>query len=89
MTKFKNTAAFLLERGLPRGVSVDAVDGVGSFDEFMAALREFYADPGDYLSLGIDTVDAFEANATLGSLRREPLENNRDAAVRQRVCCCR
>jgi len=51
----------LLERGLPRGVSVDSVEDVGNFDAVMTALREFYAAPGEYKSLIIDTVDALEA----------------------------
>jgi hypothetical protein len=53
--------AFLLERGLPRGVSVDAVEDVASFDAVMAALRDIFADPGEYRSVIIDTVDALEA----------------------------
>jgi AAA domain-containing protein len=53
--------ALLLERGLPRGVSVDSVEDVGNFDAVMTTLREFYAAPGEYKSLIIDTVDALEA----------------------------
>jgi hypothetical protein len=53
--------ALLLERGLPRGVSVDAVADIDNFDAVMGALREFYAAPGEYRSLIIDTVDALEA----------------------------
>ena len=52
--------ALLLERGLPRGVSIDAVEDVSSFEAVMAALRDFYTDPGEYQSLIIDTVDALE-----------------------------
>ena len=53
--------AVLLERGLPRGVSVDAVEDISSFDAVINALREVYAAPGEYKSLVIDTVDALEA----------------------------
>jgi hypothetical protein len=60
--KFPKPLAMLLERGLPRGVSVDAVDDIHGFDTAMAALRDIYADPGEYESLIIDTVDAMEAH---------------------------
>jgi hypothetical protein len=52
--------ALLLERGLPRGVSIDAVEDVSSFEAVLAALRDFYTDPGEYRSLIIDTIDALE-----------------------------
>jgi hypothetical protein len=52
----------LFERGLPRGLSVDAVEeeGIASFGATLATLREVYASPGDVRSLVIDTLDAFE-----------------------------
>jgi hypothetical protein len=53
--------ALLLERGLPKGVTVDAVEGINSFECVLAALREIYADPRGYQSLVIDTADALEA----------------------------
>jgi hypothetical protein len=59
--KFPKPLALLLERGLPRGVSVDAVEDVGNFEAIMNFLREFYAAPGDYRTLVIDTIDALEA----------------------------
>ena len=59
--KSDNPLALLLERGLPRGVTVDAVEGVDSFDGVMNALRDVYADRGEYQSLVIDTVDMLEA----------------------------
>jgi hypothetical protein len=59
--KFLKPVAMLLEHGLPRGVSVDAVEDLRSFDAVMAALRDIYTAPGDYRSLIIDTVDALEA----------------------------
>jgi hypothetical protein len=52
--------ALLLERGLPKGVTVDAVEGVNSFDGVMATIRDLYADPLGYQSLIIDTVDSLE-----------------------------
>ena len=52
--------ALLFENGLPRGVPVDEVQDIGSFDKTMTALREIYAAPGEYRSLMIDTLDAFE-----------------------------
>jgi hypothetical protein len=59
--RFPAPLALLLERGLPRGVSVDAVEGVDSFELVMATLRDIYAAPGEYRSLLIDTIDALEA----------------------------
>ena len=58
---FPKPLALLLEHGLPRGLSVDAVEDIQSFDAVMGALREIYKAPGDYKSLLIDTVDALEA----------------------------
>jgi hypothetical protein len=52
---------FLLERGLPKGVSVDVVAGADTFDNILEALRGFYTDPGVYRSIVFDTIDAFEA----------------------------
>jgi hypothetical protein len=59
--KFTKPLAFLLEHGLPRGVSVDAAENINTFDAVMAALRDFYTSPGEYKSLLIETVDALEA----------------------------
>jgi hypothetical protein len=59
--KFPHPLALLLERGLPRGVTVDAVEDINSFDAVMATLRDIYTAPGEYKSLLIDTVDALEA----------------------------
>lgn len=60
-SKFSNPVAMLLERGLPRGVTIDAVDGLVDFEAVMAALREIYTEPSGYQTLVIDTVDALEA----------------------------
>jgi hypothetical protein len=59
-SKFPKPLALLLERGLPRGVTIDAVGGLVDFEAVMAALREIYAEPGGYRTLVIDTVDALE-----------------------------
>jgi hypothetical protein len=53
--------ALLLERGLPRGVEVDAVEVTNSFEAVMTTLRDIYTTPGDYQSLLIDTIDALES----------------------------
>jgi hypothetical protein len=58
--KFPNPVAMLLERGLPRGVGVDAIDGLTSYDSVVEALRELYRDPRDYQTLIIDTLDSLE-----------------------------
>jgi hypothetical protein len=59
-SKFPKPVAMLLERGLPRGVSVDAIDGLSSYDNVVEALRELYRDPQGYQTLIIDTLDALE-----------------------------
>jgi hypothetical protein len=59
--KFPAPLAILLEQGLPRGITVDAVEDVHDFESVMTALREIYADPGGYKTLIIDTIDALEA----------------------------
>jgi hypothetical protein len=58
-SKSPKPLAFLLERGLPKGVTMDAVDAT-SFDAVMAALRELYQDPQGYQTVIFDTVDALE-----------------------------
>ena len=58
--KFPKPVAMLLERGLPRGVSVDAIDGLGSYDNVVEALRELYRDPQGYQTLIVDTLDSLE-----------------------------
>ena len=60
-TKAPKPLALLLERGLPRGVAVDAVEDVGSFDNILTVLRDLYTDARGYQTLIIDTVDALEA----------------------------
>ena len=40
--KFSAPLFLLLERGLPRGVTVDAVQGVNDFADVMETLREIY-----------------------------------------------
>ena len=57
---FPKPLFFLLERGLPRGVEVDAVQGVNTFDGVMSALGEIWKDPGEYRTLVFDTLDALE-----------------------------
>jgi hypothetical protein len=52
--------ALLLERGLPKGISIDAVEDIHSFDDVMTVLRELYADAHGYQTLLIDTVDSLE-----------------------------
>jgi hypothetical protein len=59
-TKFPKPVALLLERGLPRGTTVDAIDGIASFEDVMAVIRELYADPRGYQTLIVDTVDSLE-----------------------------
>jgi hypothetical protein len=58
-SKAPRPLAFLLERGLPKGVTMDAVVAM-SFDAVMAAQRELYQDPQGYETIIFDTVDALE-----------------------------
>jgi hypothetical protein len=57
---FPEPLFFLLERGLPRGIEVDAVQGVNTFDGVMGALGEIWKDPGEHQTLVFDTLDALE-----------------------------
>jgi len=58
--KFPKPVAMLLERGLPRGVSVDAIDGLASYNDVLEALRALYQDPQGYQTLIIDTLDSLQ-----------------------------
>jgi hypothetical protein len=58
--KFPKPLALLLERGLPRGVTVDAVEGVNTYADVITTLRELIEDPHGYETLVIDTLDALE-----------------------------
>jgi hypothetical protein len=59
-TKFPKPLALLLERGLPRGASVDAVEDINTYDDVIAALRALIDDARGYKTLVIDTLDALE-----------------------------
>jgi hypothetical protein len=59
-SKTPNPLAFLFDKGVPSGISIDHVEGIDNLDQMMAALREFYMAPGEYRSLIIDTIDALE-----------------------------
>jgi hypothetical protein len=59
-SKFPAPLAFLLERGLPRGVTVDAVEGINTFDAVMAALLDIYNEPPEHQTLLFDTIDQLE-----------------------------
>lgn len=58
--KFPKPVAMLLERGVPAGVSIDAIDGLAAYGGVLDAIRELYANPQGYQSLIIDTLDALE-----------------------------
>jgi hypothetical protein len=59
--KAPKPVALLLERGLPKGVTVDAVEHIHTFEDVIDALRDIFMDACGYQSLIIDTVDALEA----------------------------
>ena len=58
--KFPKPVAMLLERGLPRGVSVDAIADLATFGNVIEALRELCRDPNGYQTLVLDTLDSLE-----------------------------
>jgi hypothetical protein len=49
-----------LERGLPTGVEVDAIEGLGAFSNVVEALRELCKDSQGYQTLVVDTLDSLE-----------------------------
>jgi AAA domain len=49
-----------MERGLPRGVEVDAVQGLNNFEVVINTLAAVHSDARGYESLVIDTIDALE-----------------------------
>jgi hypothetical protein len=59
-SKFERPVAMLLERGLPRGVKLDAIGDLDGFGSILDALRSLYTDPRGYRTLVIDTLDALE-----------------------------
>jgi len=58
--KFPKPVAMLLKRGLPRGVTLDAIDGLASYNDVIEALRALYQDPQGYQTLVVDTLDSLE-----------------------------
>ena len=58
--KFPKPVAMLLERGLPRGVTVDAGGDLTSYDAVIEALRDLVRDPHGYQTLIVDTLDTLE-----------------------------
>jgi hypothetical protein len=59
-SKFPKPLGLLLERGLPRGVTVDAVEEIKSYSDVISALSELIKDAHGYETLVIDTLDALE-----------------------------
>jgi hypothetical protein len=58
--KFPKPVAMLLERGLPAGVRVDAIDGLGTFGAVIDAIKSLYQDRQGYETLIVDTLDSLE-----------------------------
>jgi hypothetical protein len=58
--RFSKAVWMLIERGLPTGVTVDAISDLTTFSQVMEALRALYVDPGEYRTLVIDTLDGLE-----------------------------
>ena len=59
-SKFPKPLAMLLERGLPAGVKLNAIDGLGAYGAVLDAIRALYQDAQGYQSLIIDTLDSLE-----------------------------
>jgi hypothetical protein len=59
-SKFKKAIWMAIERGLPAGVVVDAIDGLVTFSNVVEALRELCKDPQGYQTLVVDCLDALE-----------------------------
>jgi AAA domain len=60
-SKFPSPLFMLLERGIPRGVTVDTISGLDTFGSVLDALRDIYANGTPHNTLVIDTVDQLEA----------------------------
>jgi hypothetical protein len=58
--KFPKPLALLLERSLPRGVTVDAVEDVNTYDDVITTLRQLIEDSRGHETLVVDTLDALE-----------------------------
>jgi hypothetical protein len=58
--KFPKPVAMLLERGLPSGVTLDAIDGLAAYGAVIDAIKSLYQDARGYQTLIIDTLDALE-----------------------------
>jgi AAA domain len=58
--KFPKPVSMLLERGLPSGVRLDAIDGLAAYGAVIDAIKSLYQDAQGYQSLIIDTLDALE-----------------------------
>jgi AAA domain len=60
-SKFPKPLFLALERGIPRGVAVDCVEGIDSFDAVIKLASHLYANgPGEYASLVVDTGDQLQ-----------------------------
>jgi AAA domain len=61
-SRFPKPLFFALERGIPAGIKVDAVQGTDSFEGVLRTLGEIYKDGADeYQTLVFDTLDMLEA----------------------------
>jgi hypothetical protein len=73
--KAPKPVAILAERGMPVGVSVDAIDGGDSYRGIISALRELFNDPAGYESLIIETLDKVEVLLTHDLCERNHWKN--------------
>jgi AAA domain len=60
-SKFPSPLFMLLERGIPRGVTVDAIGGLDTFEDVLDALRHIFANGTPHATLVVDTLDQLEA----------------------------
>jgi hypothetical protein len=59
-SKFPDPLGLLLERGLPKGVTIDAVEGLTTYGAVLETMRVLYQDPHGFKTLIIDTLDVLE-----------------------------
>jgi len=59
-SKFRGSLWLLFEQGLPRGIEVETMTGVDSYEGTLNALRSVYSEAHEYQTLVIDMVDALE-----------------------------
>jgi hypothetical protein len=80
-SKFRTPLLFAYEKGLPSGVSMDAVEGVEVFEQTMAALGEIWKNgPADHGTLVFDSLSRLEFAVHAAVCREHRLESIESAS---------